>query len=269
MFRFSNDYFKNATILHFQAEKRRMALLCLLCCRAGVFCYVLTAELLSVLLSFCSNDFSSSQSHWKKKHNAVWVSTHLQHAACELSLLKSFFSLFLEASWIGSTWNFFEQQCTVCATPPRASLGQHLLTLPHLQRPNLTLSAHAENGPARAHQWRACGWLLSQAHPWLPELVSMATETMDQQQSSRRQVASKTPSALSELELETDKTERNRRSEDKVLGSSEAIVHHLIRITGTIQDFLSEIILTSSPYKPYSNDLNIALICSWLSFHDI
>lgn len=44
--------FKHPTILHFQAEKRGMALLCLLCCRAGVFCYVLTAELLSIFLSF-------------------------------------------------------------------------------------------------------------------------------------------------------------------------------------------------------------------------
>lgn len=157
----------------------------------------------------------------------------------------------------------------MCASPPRASLGQHLLTLPRLQRPTLTLSVCAESGPARAHQWRACGWLLSHAPPWLPELVSIATETVDQQQSSRRQVASTTPSALSELQLETDKTERNRRREDKVLVSSEAIVHHLIRITGTIQDFLSEIILTSSPYKAYSHVLNIALICSWLSFHDI
>lgn len=33
----------------------------------------------------------------------------------------------------------------------------------------------------------------------------MATETMDQQQSSRSQVASTTPSALFELELEMDK----------------------------------------------------------------
>lgn len=66
----------------------------------------------------------------------------------------------------------------------------------------------------------------------------MATEMVDQQQSSRRQVTSTTPSALSELELKTDKTERNRRRENKVLVSSEAIVHHLFRITGTLQAFL-------------------------------
>lgn len=74
----------------------------------------------------------------------------------------------------------------------------------------------------------------------------MATEMVDQQQSSRRQVASTTPSALSELELETDTTEHNRRRENKVLVSSEAIVHHLFRITGTSQDVLLEIILRSS-----------------------
>ena len=39
--------FKHPTILHFQAEQRRMAPLCQLCHRAGVFCNVLTTELLS------------------------------------------------------------------------------------------------------------------------------------------------------------------------------------------------------------------------------
>lgn len=61
----------------------------------------------------------------------------------------------------------------------------------------------------------------------------MATETVDQRQSSRRQVTSRTPSALSELQLETDKTEHNRR-ENKVLVSSEAKVHLPFRITETL-----------------------------------
>lgn len=55
----------------------------------------------------------------------------------------------------------------------------------------------------------------------------MATEMMDWQQSSRSQVASTTPSASSELELQiTNKTQQNRKREVKVLVSSGAVVHY-------------------------------------------
>lgn len=129
---------------------------------SGAFCSVLSTESAIFSIAFLTSSTPTVLNlNGKRKLNVVWVSTHLQHVLHVLPLLQSFSLIFLAASWSDSTWNFFEWQCSVCESPSRGSLSQHLVTLPHLQRLKMS-----EKYPAGTHQQ-----LLLYAHPWLSDLV--------------------------------------------------------------------------------------------------